>query len=64
MFLRANIAMAQRDPGPCLLEADARSAERPKLVCFFGSELVHLALMRTLQLLCIVPQGCTRRGHQ
>lgn len=64
MFVRASIAMALRVPGRYLLEADARSFERPKLFCAFCSELVHLALIIILQLLCIVPKGCTRRGRQ
>jgi hypothetical protein len=59
MFVRASMAMAQRVPGRCPQEADAMSAERPKLFSAFRRELVHLALTRVLQLLCIVHQGCT-----
>ncbi len=55
MFVRASIAMAQRVPGRCLLEADARSAERPKLFSAFAVSLCIIkVLIITLQLLCIV----------
>ncbi len=38
--------------------------EGPSFSVVFHSELLHLALIRTLQLLCIVHQGYTCRGQQ